>query len=318
MNPFRFCCALFCLAPAALVWHPADSWAWGSEGHRIIALVADRLLQSQAPPAQKKIADILAGDTSNDWTKTDIASEATWADALREKSPEGRVATSKWHYVKLDSDNPDLKKACFGRSTLPRLTPASHAPQDNCIVDKIDQFAKELRDPDTSESERLMDLQFLLNLVGEVHDPLYTIERNDQGGRCVAVLPPGGKTPVRLITYWDDTLVAEAEGKDPVKAAGQIAAGLAPADIQKWSGGTPEEWAQESYNLAKTVVYNFSGDAGGSKFAFPSQKGEKDPCGPVAVYRLDAAYHDRAVAAVKGQLGKAGVRLAFLLRENLR
>jgi hypothetical protein len=35
-------------------------------------------------------------------TKADIASEATWADALREKSPEGRAATSKWHYVKLD------------------------------------------------------------------------------------------------------------------------------------------------------------------------------------------------------------------------
>jgi hypothetical protein len=318
MNPFQFCCALFCLAPAALVWQPAESWAWGSEGHRIIALVADRLLQSQAPPVQKKIADILATDKSNDWTKTDVASEAIWADALREKSPEGRAATSKWHYVKLDSDNPDLKKACFGRSALPRLTPASHAPQDNCIVDKIDQFVKELRDPDTSESERLMDLQFLLNLVGDVHDPLYTIERNDQSGQCVAVLPPGGKTPVRLSTYWDDTLVAEAEGKDPVKAAGQIAARLAPADIQKWSGGTPEEWAQESYNLAKTVVYNFSGDAAGSKFTFPTQKGEKDSCGPIAVYRLDPAYHDRAVAAVKEQLGKAGVRLAFLLRENLK
>jgi hypothetical protein len=318
MNPFRFCCALFCLALAALVWQPAASWAWGGEGHKIIALVADRLLQSQAPPAQKKIADILATDKSNDWTKTDIANEALWADALREKSPEGQAATTKWHYVKLDSTNPDLKKACFGRSALPRMTPASHAPQDNCIVDKIDQFAKELRDPDTSGSERLMALQFLLNLVGDVHDPLYTIERNDQSGRCVAVLPPGGKTPVRLSTYWDDTLVAEAEGKDPVKAAGQIAAGLAPADIQKWSGSTPEEWAQESYNLAKTVVYNFSGDAGGSKFAFPAQKGEKDPCGPVAVYRLDAAYHDRAVTAVKEQLGKAGVRLAFLLRENLK
>lgn len=318
MSPFRFCCALFCLAPAALIWQPAESWAWGGEGHKIVALVADRLLQTQAPPVQKKVADILATDKSNDWTKTDIASEATWADALRENSQEGRAATSKWHYVKLDSDNPDLKKACFGRSALPRLTPASHAPQDNCIVDKIDQFAKELRDPDTSESERLMGLQFLLNLVGDVHDPLYTIERNDQSGRCFAVVPPGGKTPVRLSTYWDDTLVAEAEGRDPVKAAGQIAAGLPLADIRKWSGGTPEDWAQESYDLAKTVVYDFSGDGGGSKFAFPSQKGEKDPRGPVAVYRLDAAYHDRAVATVREQLGKAGVRLAFLLRENLR
>src|SRR5437879_3805374 len=110
MNPFRFCCAVLWLAPAALVWQPGESWAWGSEGHRIIALVADRLLQTQAPPVQKMIADILATDKSNDWTKTDIASEATWADALREKSPEGRAATTKWHYVKLDSDTPDLKK----------------------------------------------------------------------------------------------------------------------------------------------------------------------------------------------------------------
>jgi hypothetical protein len=264
------------------------------------------------------MADIFATDKSNDWTKTDIASEATWADALREKSPEGRVATSNWHYVKLDSDNPDLKKACFGRSGLPRMTPASHAPQDNCIIDKIDQFAKELRDPDTSGSERLMALQFLLNLVGDIHDPLYTIERNDQSGRCVAVLPAGGKTPVRLSTYWDDTLVAEAEGKDPVKAAGQIVAGLTPAEILKWSGSGAEEWAREAYNLAKAAVYNFPPDGGGSKFTFPAPKGERDPCGPVPVYRLDNGYHDRAIAAVKEQLAKAGVRLASLLRETLK
>ena len=223
----RFCHAILLLS-AVLVCHPAESWAWGDEGHRIVALVADRLLQTQDPKAQQKVAGILATDKSNEWTKTDIASEATWADALREKSPEGRAATSKWHYVKLDADNPDLKKACFGRPGLPALTPASHAPQDNCIVDKIGQFARELRDPETSNSERLMALQFLLNLVGDIHDPLYAIERNDQGGRCAAVLPPGAKTPVRLSVYWDDTLVAEAEGKDPVKAAGQITAALAP------------------------------------------------------------------------------------------
>jgi hypothetical protein len=306
------------LAPAALICQPAESWAWGGEGHRIVALVANRLLQAQDPAVQKKIADIFATDKSNDWTKTDIASEATWADALREKSPEGRAATSKWHYVKFDADNPDLKKACYGRPVLPRLVPASHAPQDNCIVDKIEQFAKELRDPETLPGERLMALQFLLNLVGDVHDPLYAIERNDQGGRCVAVLPVGAKTPVRLDTYWDDNLVAEAAGKDPVSAADQISAKLTPADIQKWSADTPEEWGRESYNQAKAVTYNFPSEAGSSKFTFPVKKGEKDPCGPVPLYRLDAAYHDRAIAAVREQLLKAGVRLAFMLREVLQ
>jgi hypothetical protein len=311
----RLCHAIL-LLPAALLCHPAESWAWGGDGHRIVALVADRLLQAQDPKTQQKVAGILATDKSNEWTKTDIASEATWADALREKSPEGRAATSKWHYVKLDPDRPDLKKACFGRPSLPMMTPASHAPQDNCAVDKIEQFARELRDPGTSGSERLMALQFLLNLVGDIHDPIYTIERNDQSGRCTAVLPPGAKTPMPLSVYWDDTLVAEAGGKDPIKAAGEISAGLAPGEIQKWSSGTPDEWAQESHNLAKAVVYNLP--SAGGKFSFPAQKGEKNPCGPVAQYRLDANYQSRAIAAVREQLAKAGVRLALVLRENLK
>ena len=308
----------FCVLIVVFVSLSAESWAWGPEGHRIIALLADKLLQAQSPTVQKKIVDILSTDKSNDWTKTDIASEATWADALREKSPEGRVASSNWHYAKLDANNPDLSKACFGRPALSSLRPASHGPQDNCIVDKIEQFAKELRSPGTLESERLTALQFLLNLIGDIHDPLYVIEHNDQNGRCAAVLPPGARTPVRLSVYWDDTIVAEAMGKDPIAAAGHIAARLTSAEIQKWSGGTPEEWAQESYNLAKSLVYDFPTEAGGGRFTFPAERGEQDTCGPAPVYRLNTAYRDRAIAAVEEQLAKAGIRLAFLLRESLQ
>jgi hypothetical protein len=316
------CFAALLLAPIVLVLTPVESRAWSAEGHMIVALVADRLLQAQESPMQGKLAELLASDKSNSWTKTDIASEATWADALREKSPEGRAATTKWHYVKLDSANPDLTKACFGKPALPSMAPASHGLQDDCVVDKIDQFAKELRDPDTFPGERLMALQFLLNFVADIHDPLNTIEHNDQGGRCVALMPPGSKTPVRLSAYWDDTLVGEAEGKDPAKAAAEIVGRLTAADIRKWSSGTPADWGQESYNVAKGVTYSFvkdvPKDAVGSKYAFPVRKGETDPCGPVPVYSVDTTYRDRALAAVKEQLAKAGVRLAFLLRENLQ
>jgi hypothetical protein len=322
MSQFRVCFALFCSIPTVLLFEPAEARAWSAEGHMIVALVAERLLQAQEGAAKTKVAELLASDKSNSWTKTDIAGEATWADALREKSPEGRAATTRWHYVKLDAANPDLTKACFGKPALPAMAPASHGLQNDCIVDKIDQFAKELRDPETLSGERLMALQFLLNFVGDIHDPLYTIEHHDQEGRCVALLPPGAKTPVRLSTYWDDTLVVEAEGKDPVKAAGEIVAGLTPADIRKWSSGGPADWAQDSYNVAKQVAYSYAKDAAqaaGGKYAFPSRKGETDPCGgPVPVYAIDAAYRDRAVAAVKEQMAKAGVRLAFLLRENLQ
>jgi len=288
----------------------------------IVALVAGRLLQTQESPAEKKLAELLASDKSNSWTKTDIAGEATWADVLREKSQEGRFATTKWHYVKLDSNNPDLTKACFDKPALPAMAPASHGLQDDCIVDKIDQFTKELGDPTTLPGERLMALQFLLNFVGDIHDPLNTIERNDGEGRCVALLPPGAKTPVRLSTYWDDTLVVEAEGTDPAKATAEIVAGLTPADVRRWSSGTAADWAQESYKTAKEVTYSYLKDAPkdpvATKYAFPTRKGEIDPCGPVPVYKVDAVYRERALAAVKEQLAKAGVRLAFLLRENLQ
>lgn len=317
MTRFRLCCTILGLVPAALLCQPAQSWAWDAEAHKIIALLADRLLQTADPPIQKKVTEILAADKSNTWTTTDIAGEAIWADALREKSPEGRAATSKWHHVGLDPGNPDLSKACFGKPGLQPMMPASHGPQDDCNVDKIEQFAKELREPGTSATEQLMALQFLLNLVGDLHDPLLTIEHNDQSGRCVAVLPPGGKIPVRLSTYWENDLVAEAEGKDPAQAAERIAAGLTAVDIRKWSAGTPEEWARESSELAKSVVYSFPAPAG-EKIGRPARKGEADVCGPVPLYRLDAGYRSRAVAAVKEQLAKAGVRLASLLRESLQ
>jgi len=314
--------ASLCLAAMVCLLTPVETRAWSAEGHMIVGLVADRLLQAQETPAHNKLAELLAGDKSNSWTKTDIAGEATWADVLLEKSQEGRFATTKWHYIKLDPNNPDLTKACFGKPAPRAGAPASYGLKDDCIVNKIEQFSKELRDPATSEPERLKALQFLLNLVGDIHDPLNTIEHDDKDGRCVALLLTGAKTPIRLNAYWDDALVAEAEGKDPAKAAADIVAGLTPAEVRKWSSGTPTDWAQESYQVAKEVAYSFARavprDSPVDKYTFPARKGESDPCGPVPVYRVDAAYRDRALAAVKEQLAKAGVRLAFLLRENLQ
>jgi hypothetical protein len=314
MKPLVLCLSI--AWAAALL--PQSAWAWGKEGNMIVALVAARLLQQQSPATQKKVAALLATDKDNDWTKTDIASEATWADALREKSPEGRIATTNWHYVRLDPAAADIAKACFGRPALPASTPAIHGPKDDCAVDKIEQFARELRDPGVSDRERMMALKFLLNLAGDLHQPLYAIDKRDAGGSCMAVLPPGAKAPVRLSAYWEDTLVADAFGRDPAKAAAAIVAALTPAEIEKWSAGTLEDWAREAHELAKTAVYGFASDAAAGKHAFPMRKGEKDACGQVPVYRIDAAYRDRALAAVKEQLAKGGVRLAYLLRENFK
>ena len=159
----------------------------------------------------------------------------------------------------------------------------------------------------------------MLNLTGDLHQPLNAIDHGDDGGNCTAILPPGSRSSIRLSTYWNDALVAEAEGRDPNTAADQIVAGLTPGEIAQWSDGTLETWARELYDIAKTAAYSYPSDAGRRQTRRRgARKGETDSCGAVTVYRVDAAYRDRAIAAVRQQLAKAGVRLAFVLRLNVK
>ena len=304
-------------AVAALLLPMRASLAWGPEGHRVIALIADRALQQGDPGVRAKILAILATDKGKGLTKNDIASEATWADVLREKSEEARSATGAWHSTRFTPDNPDLARACFGRNPLPSGYPASRGPRDNCSIDKIVQFAAELKDPETSPGERLAAVQFLLNLAGDLNDPLHAIDRGDQGGECVAV-QIGSKPPVRLSSYWQEVLVAEVVGSDPAKGAARIAASVPAAEAQKWAEGNPEAWAQESYEVAKSVTYSFAAGQPAGKHSFPARPGQVEACPSVNLYRVDPDYETKALATVKTQLAKAGLRLSRVLRDGFK
>jgi S1/P1 Nuclease len=295
----------------------APALAWGQQAHRAVALIADRLLQQSDPAVRSKIRALLATDKDNRFTKNDIASEATWADMLMEKSEEARFATAPWHSARLKATNPDLASACFGRKPLPEGYPASHGPRENCVVDKVMQFEAELQNADTAPGERLAALQFLLNLIGDLHDPLDAIDRGDRGGQCVA-LQIGSKPPVRLVTYWQDTLVNEVVGRDPTQGAGRILGTVSKPELEKWAAGKPEDWLRESYEVAKTVTYGFGDEKPSGKHTFPPLKGETDPCGEVDIYRVGPDYETKALAAVKQQLAKAGDRLAFILRGSFK
>ncbi|HEX6440647.1 MAG TPA: S1/P1 nuclease [Stellaceae bacterium] len=305
--------AVFCIfgLPAG------QALAWGPQAHRAIALIADRILEKSDPAAHAKLRALLATDKENRFTKTDIASEATWADVLIEKSEEARYATLPWHSARLKADNPDLAAACFGRKALPEGYPASHGPRENCVVDKVAQFQAELQNPDTAPGERVAALQFLLNLVGDLHDPLEAIDYGDQGGRCVA-LQVGPKPPVRLSAYWQETLLNEVVGHDPAKGAAQIVATVPQADLQKWADGKPEEWLRETHDVAKAVTYGFPRDKPAGKQNLAAGKGDAAGCGEADLYRVGLDYETKALAAVKLQLAKAGARLAFVLRTSLK
>ena len=91
--------------------------------------------------------------------------------------------------------------------------------------------------------------------------------------------------------------------------------------MQSWAAGNPESWALESYQIAKTVAYAFPADSAVGKAAgnkAPAGKGESDGCGEVALYRVGPDYETKALAAVKQQLARGGLRLAQLLRDSFK
>jgi S1/P1 Nuclease len=135
-------------------------------------------------------------------------------------------------------------------------------------------------------------------------------------GACTALQFPHGK-PVRLRTYWDDEAVADALGKDPEAAADRLVAGMTQADLVAGSNLGPEAWVQQSYAVARSAVYALPAEPADANYAFPPEPGEKNPCAAVKLYPVDARYQKRAQATVREQLARAGVRLAYLLREDL-
>jgi hypothetical protein len=120
-----------------------------------------------------------------------------------------------------------------------------------------------------------------------------------------------------LHAYWDTTVVTHALSGHPQEAAQTLFATITPEKQRAWRQNDPDQWAQESFEVAKNVAYALPGQPELTGFIFPPQFGRPDPCGPVDVFRLTAGYEQRAEQVAIDQLAKAAIRLAFLLQQQL-
>jgi hypothetical protein len=283
-----------------LLLNSAPAGAWGAEGHAIIGLIAEHYLE---PAVRTRVSRILSADRSRLTTGTDIAAEASWADRYRDSDRQASRLhynqTRNWHFVDLELDGPDLKTACYGQPPPPPGRAALRGPAADCIVDKVDEFVAELRNGRTPGKEKLAALQFVLHLVGDLHQPLHAADNHDEGGNRETATAPGIPY-ARLHGDWDTAFVQRL-GLDEREVAQRLIAKITTAQRASWSTGTSADWALESFLVAKQHAYG--------KLPKPVSTDN---------YVLSAAYVDDATAVTAEQLSKAGVRLAYVLNRAMR
>ncbi len=273
---------------------PSQAFAWDEEGHKIVALIADHYLD---PAVKQKIDAILSADKDT-LTKHDIASEAVWADTFRnldrEKVQLRFAVTDSWHSTPIELSSPDIDAACKGHPVLSKATPASRGPAD-CSLDKVNQFIAELSSKATSAQEKLLALKYLLNLIGDLHQPLYVSDDHNDGGDQLRVVG-GGADPSTLRHYWDADFI-DFLGDDPKGIADDLADGVRQSKtFDVMSRGSPKDWTEEAFGLAKDHAYG----------KLPAKR-------PDGGYDLPPDYVTDAIETIRLQLARAGVRLATTL-----
>jgi S1/P1 Nuclease len=271
----------------------SSAWAWGNEGHEIVAIIA---ADNLSPAARRQVAAILATSADVDALEKAMAVASVRADTefgLQDPS------TTTWHYIDLclqDSES-DIPARC---------------PAGACVTAKIDEYAKRLKEGDCDKWGGYGDLAFVIHLVADLHQPLHTATDADRGGNCIAVesLPPARN----LHKAWDTAVVYRLQ--DTVGAGNTEATArkleqmyASQKDVDTWKPGATNDIAWESHQIARDQVYGALG--------IPVEPCQADnnscthaPAGPV---HLDNAYLTKAATIAGQQLAKAGFRLASLL-----
>lgn len=257
------------LALLAILACPIQMFAWGPQGHTLVARIAEAQLTAAV---RARVAAILGPGRP-------FRSIASWADDVRRTRPQ----TANWHFINipLTAQGLDMSRDC---------------PKGDCIIGKIADFRKILRDPATAPEARAEALMFLVHFIGDMHQPLHCGDKNDRGGNDIKVQLAGRDT--NLHSVWDSGILGRIGNED------QLFPSLSKESAKRaknWSKGTVEEWAQQSYVAAKSKVYkNLPKAAAGTA--------------PV----IDAKYEQMANPLIREQLEKAGARLARVLNEALQ
>ncbi|HEY0292785.1 MAG TPA: S1/P1 nuclease [Hansschlegelia sp.] len=212
--------AFLIIGLGSVLWAPA-CLAWGGEGHRVVAIIAQQRLE---PRALAVVEDLVKVEG-----KADLADIANWADAVKRTEPMAPVHSTR---LPLDRSALDFGKVC-GKARA-------------CATRGITEQAAILSDSSRSPEERLKALKFVVHLIGDVHQPLHASV--DTGREPVRI----GKRTTTLHKVWD-TLIIRFTRLSPAALAQKLVKRAEYRTLQY--GGSPADWTVESRDIARDVIF---------------------------------------------------------------
>lgn len=206
---------------------PVATFAWGPNGHRIVAEIAWLHL---TPKAQKAVINILG--------RQSMAMVANWPDFIKSDTTHQYDHTNKWHYLDFPAN--------IDRTAFDKLL--KEATGEN-LYTETQAMINNLKNKTLPKDQQVFSLTFLIHMLGDMHQPLHVGRDEDQGGNKINVM--WFSTPSNLHRVWDEQLIdfQQLSYTEYTKAL-DIASAATVKDLQK---GSIADWMFESHILADKV-----------------------------------------------------------------
>lgn len=194
-------------------------FGWGSQGHKIIAQIAEQATSIKVKDSVKYYLGSMSFEKA-----------ATWMDEIRDDHTYDHLKPA--HYVNIEKDKTYVKVKGVN------------------IMNELDIVFLALQKKESKEAVSLA-LKELFHLVGDLHQPLHTGYANDKGGNTVEVTFNGKKT--NLHKLWDSELIESYH--DQIFHYINIESILGIKELQKEEINTVK-WLEESRSHLQDV-YDF-------------------------------------------------------------
>ena len=216
----------------SLLMGNGPAYAFGTDGHRIIAGIVENHLSDKTTQRLKAITGGI-----------DLGQLSLWPDKIRGSAQWKH--TKSWHYINI-ADREQLQ-------TTARSTKGD-------VLSALEESYRQLQLPegDITVRKRREALAFFMHFAADIHQPLHVGRWSDRGGNLVGIQWSGKTRLTNLHWVWDSGLLKTS--KLSVEEYVKLLDRASHKQIRLWQQSGFFDWARES-KMLRPQVYEF-GTAG--------------------------------------------------------